>query len=98
MNGAGQPGLFEDEGAHDDGHPAPAPHTMSRAEDPGTSKEAAVDLVLSGRVKGAMAKALEVLQRHPGSTAAELDYAAKTPQGAVRKRLNDLRTRGQAFT
>lgn len=52
MNGAGQPGLFEDEGAHDDGHPAPAPHTMARAEDPGTSKEAAVDLVLSGRVQG----------------------------------------------
>ena len=78
----------------EDGHPLPK--QLARREHPATSKRAARDLVDSGRIGEAMKTALAFLWRHPGSTAAELDAYAETGDGAVRKRLNDLRREGLA--
>lgn len=71
---------------------------LSRREDPSTSKQAARGLIDDGKLGNAMKIALHFVRRYPGSTASELDSLHGTEWGAVRKRLNDLRKVGLAYT
>ncbi len=68
-------------------------HRMYRSSDPETSKEGAKSVAVESQ-KG---KALRLLKKHPGHTAAEYDRYNGTPQGTIRKRLNDLAIDGLAF-
>lgn len=74
------------------------PRRLARKTDPSTSHEAARDLVSSGTLSRRINLALSVLVAHPGSTARELDRHANVTDGAVRKRLNDLRKHRLAET
>lgn len=81
------------------------PRELARRDGPETSKEAARTFVRSGQIGKHMARALAVLKKYPGSTAAELDlHADRDPEfetqardGAVRKRLTDLRKAELAY-
>ena len=82
-----QSGLFDEPDAS---------HRLARSSHPSTSHESARDLVDSGALNRGMRMARAVLLAHPGSTARELDQYADSGDGAVRKRLNDLRREGLA--
>lgn len=69
---------------------------LSRREDPETSKQAARDMEVSGRLGAECARVHELLKSHEGFTANELDEIAGTPRGDSRKRLSDLRKMGIA--
>ena len=69
---------------------------LARTEHPDTSHDAAEEV--AGTLGSRCMQALQVLTRHPGSTARELDYFVGSNDGAVRKRLNDLRIRRLAKT
>jgi hypothetical protein len=74
-------------------HPTEGPHY--RPDDPATSREAATDLVTSGRLGEMMAATLEAVRKHPGLTSAELEAAMGVSDGRFRKRLCDLERRGK---
>jgi hypothetical protein len=69
---------------------------IARATDPSTSHEAAEELTSSGERQRMMAVTLDGLRLHPGLTAKELEERLGFSDGAVRKRLNDLRHAGHA--
>ena len=72
------------------------PRELARSDDPPTSHLAAEQIIES--LGDHMHRAYELLCGNPGSTAAELDFINASPDGKVRKRLNDLRKVGLAFT
>lgn len=69
---------------------------LSRRDDPATSHQAATELVEGGEHGRMMNIARDVLRANPGNTANELEQMAGQQNGAVRKRLNDLRHKGKA--
>lgn len=75
---------------------APPPgHGLARRDDPDTSKEAADDLVESGRLARMERIALDLVAEYPGRTGSELDALSGLREGAVRKRLAKLREDGR---
>lgn len=69
-----------------------------RASDPVTSHLSAQELTSSGQRARMVAIAYDAVKNNPGLTAAELERKCGYTDGAIRKRLNDLRSKSMART
>jgi hypothetical protein len=69
---------------------------LARPADPSTSHEAADHIDATGVRSRMMRLALDLITANPGRAAAELEEMSGFHDGAVRKRLNDLRHAGRA--
>ncbi len=70
-------------------------HQLFKNGGPETSREAAEELVTSGKLAGMELRALNLVTLHPGRTGAELEKLAGLERGQVSKRLSTLVTQGR---
>lgn len=76
----------------------PEENPIARTSDPVTSHDAAAQVTDGGERQRMMRVAADGLLLWPGLTAKELEAKLGYSDGAIRKRLNDLRLKGEAHT
>jgi len=70
------------------------PHTLSRASDPDTSKEAASEISSVGTVANLELLALNLIMLHPGKTARQLEDIADLERCTLQRRISSLLQKG----